>query len=78
LYLKADLYNFAATWYPDKENSVKRSGSAFDLNAGLEFKVIKNIDLWVQFNNILNQKYERWNQYPVLGFQAMGGVIFHL
>ncbi len=78
LYLKADLYNFAATWYPDKENGVKRSGSAFDLNAGLEFKLVKNIDLWVQFNNILNQKYERWNQYPVLGFQVLGGVIIHL
>lgn len=77
-FLKADLYSFAGTWYADKNNSSKKSGSGFDLNAGAEFKLIKNIDLWLQFNNILNNKYQRWNQYPVLGFQAIGGVIFHL
>jgi hypothetical protein len=78
LYLKADLYNFAATWYAPKAGGTSRSGSGFDLNAGAEFKVISKIDIWIQFNNILNQHYQRWNQYPVLGFQAIGGVIFHL
>ncbi len=78
LYLKADLYNFAGTWYNDKTAGSKKIKSGFDLNAGLEFNLMKKIDLWIQFNNILNQKYERWNHYPVLGFQALGGVIFHL
>lgn len=78
LYLKADLYNFAATWYGDKAGNAQRSGGGFDLNAGAEIKLQNKIDLWMQFNNMLNQKYERWNQYPVLGFQVLGGVIFHL
>jgi opacity protein-like surface antigen len=78
LYLKADLYNFAGTWYGDKNGGSHKVKNGFDLNAGLEFNVYKNIDLWLQFNNILNQKYQRWNQYPVLGFQVLGGVIFHL
>lgn len=78
LYLKADLYNFAGTWYAAKNNDTKKSGSGFDLNAGAEFHLLSKLDLWLQFNNILNQKYQRWNQYPVLGFQALGGVIFHL
>ncbi len=78
LYLKADLYNFAGTWYADKNNGTQKSGSGFDLNAGAEFKLLSKMDLWLQFNNIFNQKYQRWNQYPVLGFQAVGGVIFHL
>jgi hypothetical protein len=25
-------------------------------------------------NNVFNQTYERWNQYPVLGFQLIGGI----
>ena len=78
LYLKADLYNFAGTWYEDKAGDTKKSGSGFDLNAGAEFKLLSKLDLWLQFNNILNQKYQRWNQYPVLGFQVLGGVILHL
>ncbi|MES2646050.1 MAG: hypothetical protein V4717_04185 [Bacteroidota bacterium] len=78
LYLKADLYSFAGTWYADKNNGSKKSGSGFDLNAGAEFKIMDKIDLWLQFNNVFNQKYQRWNQYQVLGFQAIGGVIFHL
>ncbi|CAN5733486.1 hypothetical protein BH10BAC3_BH10BAC3_23930 [soil metagenome] len=78
LYLKADLYNFIGTWYSDKNGGTNKSGSGFDLNAGAEFKLFSKMDLWLQFNNILNQKYQRWNQYPVLGFQAIGGVIFHL
>jgi hypothetical protein len=78
LYLKADLYNFAATWYQDKTGNASKSEGGFDLNAGAEFKLLPKMDLWMQFNNILNQKYQRWNQYPVLGFQVLGGVVFHL
>lgn len=78
LTLKADLYNFAATWYQSKTGDTKKSGTGFDLNAGAEFKVLSKLDIWLQFNNILNQQYQRWNQYPVLGFQVLGGVIIHL
>jgi hypothetical protein len=48
-----------------------------DLNAGLEFDVHKKVKLWLQLNNIVNQDYQRWNQYRVFGFQALGGAIFH-
>lgn len=78
LYLKADLYNFAGTWHEGKDGDSEKSGSGFDLNAGAEFKLLSKLDLWLQFNNVLNQKYQRWNQYPVLGFQVLGGVILHL
>lgn len=78
LYLKGDLYNFAGTWHQDKNNEVQKSGAAFDLNIGAEFKLLSKLDLWIQLNNVFNQKYQRWNQYPVLGFQALGGVILHL
>jgi len=47
-----------------------------DLSAGLEFKIINNLKLWAQFNNMLNKEYQRWNQYPVYGFNFLGGVVF--
>jgi hypothetical protein len=27
-------------------------------------------------NNLFNNRYERWNQYPVFGFNVLGGVTF--
>ena len=39
-------------------------------------KVTKNINLWTQFNNVFNKEYQRWNQYPVYGFNFVGGVVF--
>ena len=49
---------------------------AFDLNTGVEFTVMPKLNLWVQFNNVLNSKYQRWNQYEVLGFNVLGGIVY--
>ena len=78
LALKADVYAFGASWYRTSAGANSKGQSGFDANAGLEFKLIKHVDLWLQFNNLLNSNDERWHQYQVLGFQVLGGVIVHL
>jgi hypothetical protein len=75
LYVNSTIYLFDGPW------SLTRTGSknlpmASDVSAGLEFKVYKNIKLWMQFNNVFNKEYQRWNQYPVYGFNFLGGVVF--
>lgn len=75
LFAKGDLYIFDAPWYRTKSGSGKQKGAA-DLSAGLEFGIVKHVKLWVQFNNILNSDYQRWRQYPVYGFNFLGGVVF--
>jgi hypothetical protein len=77
LYAKADVYAFDAPWAQTRYGKETLPG-AFDLSAGLEFAVVKNVKLWAQFNNILNNPYERWKQYPVYGFNFLGGVVFSL
>lgn len=77
LRFKADLYTINGAWYRDQTGDDKKGKSALDLNAGLEFDVHKKVKLWLQLNNIVNQDYQRWNQYRVFGFQALGGAIFH-
>jgi hypothetical protein len=72
---KVDLYNFGQAWRLGNGKPDKGEGGV-DLNLGAEFEVYKNVKLWLQFNNLFNNEYQRWNQYPVLGFQAIGGVIF--
>jgi len=75
LIAKADLYNFGQAWRLSNGKPDKGEGGV-DLNLGAEFEVYKNVKLWLQFNNLFNNEYQRWNQYQVLGFQAIGGVIF--
>lgn len=75
LYVKSDLYAFDGPRFLDKTGSGNMKG-AMDLNAGLEFGIVKNIKLWAQFNNIFNTTYQRWHQYPVYPFSFIGGVVF--
>ncbi len=76
LWLKGDLFAWNGSRYLRNDGSDGKLKGAVDLNAGLEFKIQKNICLWTQFNNIFNKEYQRWNQYPVYGFNFVGGIIF--
>ena len=76
LWLKTDLYAWSGPHYRKKDGSDGKLDGAVDLNAGLEFKITKNINLWTQFNNLFNKEYQRWNQYPVYGFNFVGGIVF--
>lgn len=76
LYVNSDLYAFDGPRYQLKGGRDANLGTAMDVSAGLEFKVYKNIKVWGQFNNLLNNEYQRWNQYPVYGFNFLAGVVF--
>lgn len=77
LSVKSDLFAWRGAKYqtPDKDNF--RLDGAFDLNAGVEFKATKMINVFANFNNLLNRKYQRWNGYESLGFNFLGGVIIN-
>jgi hypothetical protein len=77
LWIKTDLFAWDGPQYRKKNLSSAPSGGAIDLSAGVEFRITKNVNLWAQFNNITNKQYQRWNQYPVYGFNFLGGVIFN-
>jgi hypothetical protein len=76
LWLKTDFFAWSGPKYMKKDGNAGELAGALDLNAGIEFKITKNLNLWTQFNNIFNKEYQRWNQYPVYGFHFTGGVVF--
>jgi hypothetical protein len=76
LFVTSDLFAFDGPWYQKTDGDAKQMDGALDLSAGAEFKILKNVKLWAQFNNIFNKEYQRWNQYPVYGFGFLGGVVF--
>ncbi len=46
---------------------------AIDLNVQLDYFVSKQFSLFVKLNNVLSNQYPLYLNYPVRGFQAMGG-----
>ena len=77
LWLKADLWAFEGAYWRYLNQAVSSGSGGFDVNAGLEFRITKQLNLWLQMNNLFNDKYQRWNQYSVYGFNILGGVIFN-
>ncbi|MBS1563720.1 MAG: hypothetical protein JST39_04990, partial [Bacteroidetes bacterium] len=80
LYVKGDLIAFDGANYLAHtgvgQYSAQKGQGGFDLNLGMQFKITKALDLWFQMNNLFNSKYARWNQYPVYGFNFLGGIVF--
>lgn len=54
----------------------KPLGFVADANLGLEYRYNKRISAFLNLNNLAAQRYKRWYNYPVQGFQVMGGVTF--
>ncbi len=73
---KTDLFTWGKPYYLTAAKNADKIGGAFDLNAGVEFSISKSVGLWLDCNNILNNQYQRWNQYQVYGFNILGGVVF--
>jgi hypothetical protein len=76
LWFYTDLWAWEGGRYLGADDTDYKLKGAFDLSSGAEFRITKNFNLWLQLNNILNNKYERWNQYQVYGFNLLGGITY--
>ncbi len=75
LTVKGDLNLFSGSKYIVKGNTDLTTKGGTDLSAGLEYKINKQFSVWADANNLLNSKYERWNNYQVYGINFLGGII---
>ncbi len=76
LQVKADVFVWDGSPYRTKTIAAGKADPVADINLGAEFSVLPRLNLWLQMNNMLNTAYQRWNQYPVLGFTVLGGVVY--
>jgi hypothetical protein len=76
LQLKADLFYLGGSMYKTATIPPSRLSPGLDLNIGGEFDIHQNWRIWLQMNNLFNNTYQRWNQYPVFGFNVMAGVVY--
>ena len=45
-----------------------------DVSAGAEYQLTDNIGVFARVNNMLNNKRQRWQHYPVLGLNGLVGL----
>lgn len=76
LWLRSELWAFDGAQYLRPNGQSYKGETGLDLNFGAEFRVVKNINIWLQMNNIFNNRYERWNRYEVFGFNILGGIVY--
>lgn len=76
LWLKSGLWAFHGAKFIDKTGNEFRGQSGFDLNIGGEVKITGNLNAWLGIDNLLNNKYERWNHYQTYGFNILGGIVY--
>ena len=77
LLLKGDFYFFNGGNYLTKAGGSAPLSGGTDLSAGAEYKINKQFSAWMNANNILNDKYERWHNYQVYGLNLTAGVLIH-
>ena len=76
MWLTSDLFGYGGPRFINEGGDVDRLKDIIDMNAGLEFRITKNLNIWTQFNNLFNKEYQLWNRYPVYGFNFVAGVVF--
>ena len=59
--------------YPIENITLK---SYFDLNMHVGYKYSDRFTFFLKGNNLANQNYQRWSNYPVQGLQILGGASY--
>jgi hypothetical protein len=57
-------------------SEIQTLSSYFDLNLRLGYKYNNRLDGFLKLNNVANQAYEKWLNYPVQGFQLVLGASY--
>ncbi len=74
LLLKSELYVADDIPFRNQENQPNFTDILFDLNVGASAQLTQNVGLFLDVNNILNNRRERWLNYPIFGINVLGGL----
>jgi len=78
LRLAMGLNTWNGALFEKTDGTYARTAGGIDLGMDVEYQLNKKWSFWVDLNNIANSRYQRWNQYTCLGFNAIGGIRFSL
>jgi len=73
---RKDVFRQATVTLPFPPDENITLDSYFDLNAHLGYKHNERFTFFLKGNNLANQNYQRWLNYPVQGLQILGGASY--
>jgi len=73
---KALVYSQGKNVYTENAQLYRKLEPIADVNISLEYRYTRRFSVFVQFNNIIGKRYQRWYNAPVHGFQLMAGITF--
>lgn len=75
LQFTADLYALSGSYYKTTAGTSQKTDGVFDINLGGSYEFANRFSVWLNANNLLNTHYQRWNQYPSIGLNIIGGIM---
>lgn len=76
VYLKSDIFLCSGNFFRVQTIQTNKTPFILDFNIGTEITVMKRLNLFLDINNLFNNRYQRWNQYNVLGFNVVAGFVY--
>ena len=59
----------------NEEGDRVKSQALLDLSIGGSYYFTKNVGAFLDINNLLNNKRERWLDYPTVGLNFLAGIV---
>ncbi len=75
LKLKAETYMASAVNYLTSTGTADQLNNLFDINFGASYRIHEKFSLFLDLNNLASSKYQRYYNYPTVGFNVLGGII---
>lgn len=72
--LRGSVHIADGIWFKDAENIAREGKVLADLSLGGSYYFTDNIGAFLDVNNILNNRRERWFQYPTFGTNFLVGI----
>lgn len=71
---RANAYVADRVPFRNVEGRIVDGEGLFDIGIGGSYYFTKNIGVFLDINNMLNNKRERWYTYPIYGLNVLGGI----
>ena len=74
LKVKGELFVANAVPFKNESGLTDNLNTLLDLSFGAEYELTENFGAFVDVNNLLNNKRERWHRYPTYGLNVLLGI----
>ena len=72
--LKGELYVANGVPYQQADGTADNLNALLDVSVGGEYIITENIGAFIELNNLLNNRRERWVNYETFGINILAGV----